>query len=106
MLCINVFFVGIKENNVISTNPFVVDAMLPTMTKHANIWTLELVSIQALHLYPEKKSKAKTTTAIKDHILFCDHTVSLEDFKILVSSNSEFHVKIKEILLISLYKTE
>ena len=40
-----------------------------------------------------KKSKAKKTTAIKDHMLFCDHVVSLEDFKILASSNSEFHLK-------------
>ena len=46
-----------------------------------------------------KKSKAKTSTAIKDHImLFCDHVVSLKDFKILASSNSEFHLKIKESL--------
>ena len=37
MLNIDVSLVGIKENNVISTNPFVVDAMLPVMAKHANI---------------------------------------------------------------------
>ena len=36
MLNINVFLVGIKEN-VISINPFVVDAMLPIMAKHADI---------------------------------------------------------------------
>ena len=34
-----------------------------------------------------KKSKAKTTTAIKDHMLLIDHVVSLEDFKIVASSN-------------------
>ena len=53
-----------------------------------------------------KKSKTKKTTAIKDHMLFCDHVVSLEDFKILASSNSEFHLKIKESLLISCDKPE
>ena len=37
MLNINAFHVGIKENNVISTNPFVVDAMLPIIVKHADI---------------------------------------------------------------------
>ena len=37
MLNINVFLVGIKENNVILTNPFMVDAMLPIMVKHADI---------------------------------------------------------------------
>ena len=40
-----------------------------------------------------KKSRAKTTTAIKDHMLLCDHVVFHEDFKILASSNSEFHLK-------------
>ena len=37
MLNINVFLVGIKENNVILTNPFMVDVMLPVMVKHADI---------------------------------------------------------------------
>ena len=48
-----------------------------------------------------KKSKAKTTTALKDHILLCDHVVHLEEFKLLAISNSEFHLNIKESLLIS-----
>ena len=53
-----------------------------------------------------KKSKAKTTAAIKDHMLFCNHAVSPKNFKILASSNSEFHLKIKESLLISCDKSE
>ena len=53
-----------------------------------------------------KKWKAKTTTAVKDHMLFCDHIVSLDNFKISASSNSEFHLKIKESLLISRDKSE
>ena len=53
-----------------------------------------------------KKSKARTTTAVKDHMLFCDHMLSLDDFKILTSSNSEFHLKINESLLISRDKPE
>ena len=53
-----------------------------------------------------KKSKARTTTAIKDHVLFCDHAVSLGDFKILAISNSEFYLKIKESLLMSRDKPE
>ena len=53
-----------------------------------------------------KKLEAETTTAIKGHMLFCDHLVSLEDFKILASGNSEFHLKIKESLLISRDKPE
>ena len=37
MLNINALLVGIKGNNVTSTNPFVVDAMLSIMVKHAGI---------------------------------------------------------------------
>ena len=48
-----------------------------------------------------KKSKAKTTGAVKDYKLFCDHIVSLEDFKILAGSNLKFHLEIKGILLIA-----
>ena len=48
-----------------------------------------------------KKSKSKKSTAVKDHMLFCDHIVSVDDFKILATSDSDFHVKIKESLLIS-----
>ena len=39
-------------------------------------------------------------------MLLCDHVVSLEGFEILASSNSEFHLKIKESLLISRDKPE
>ena len=35
------------------------------------------------------------------HADICNHIVSLDDFKILMSSNSEFHLKIKESLSIS-----
>ena len=58
--------------------------------RHVNIRVGEHSGVSPL---TGKKSKAKKTTAIKDHMLFCDHVVSLEDFKILASSNSEFHLK-------------
>ena len=48
-----------------------------------------------------KKSKSKMSTAVKCHKLFCDHIVSIDDFKILTTSDSDFHVKVKESLLIS-----
>ena len=48
-----------------------------------------------------KKSKSKESTAVKDHMLFCDHIVSIDDFKILATSDSDFHIKVKESLLIS-----
>ena len=43
-----------------------------------------------------KLSKSKKSAAIKDHMLMCDQPVSFDDFKVLASSNSEFHLKIKD----------
>ena len=44
-----------------------------------------------------KKSKSKKSAAVKDHMLFCDHIAPIDDFKILATSDSDFHVKVKEI---------
>ena len=49
----------------------------------------------------EKKSKCKKSTAVKDHMLFCDHIESIDKFKISASRDSDFHAKVKESLLIS-----
>ena len=46
-----------------------------------------------------KKSTPKKSTVVKDHMFSCHHIVSIDDFKILASSDSEFHVKSKESLL-------
>ena len=48
-----------------------------------------------------KKSKPKKSRAVKDQLLFFDHIVSIDDFKILATSDSDSHVKVKESLLIS-----
>ena len=48
-----------------------------------------------------KKSRPRKSTAVKGHMLFCDHIVSIDDFKILVTNESDFHIKVKESLLIS-----
>ena len=48
-----------------------------------------------------KRSKSKKSTAAKDHMVIYDQPVSFDDFKVLASSKSEFHLKIKEVLLIS-----
>ena len=71
--------------------------------RHLNIRVGEHSGISPL---TGKKSKAKTTTAIKDHMLFCNHVVFLDYFKILASSKSEFHLEIKESLLILRDKLE
>ena len=43
---------------------------------------------------------SKKSTAVKDYMLMCDQPVSFDDFKVLDSSNSEFHLKMKAGLLI------
>ena len=45
-----------------------------------------------------KKSKSKKSTAVKDHIRFCDHIVSIDDFNILATSDSYFHDRLKKVL--------
>ena len=71
--------------------------------RHSNVRVGEHSGISPL---TGKKWKARKTTAVKDHMLFCDHIVSLDDFKILTSSNSGFPLKIKESLLILRHKPE
>ena len=39
-----------------------------------------------------KKSKSKTPATVKDHMLFCDHTVSIDESKILATSDPDFLV--------------
>ena len=39
-----------------------------------------------------KKSKSKKSTAVKDHMLFCDHIVSIDDFKTSDSEVFWYHV--------------
>ena len=48
-----------------------------------------------------KPSKSKNITAFKNHMLMCNQPVFFDDFKVLTSSKSEFHLKINESLLIS-----
>ena len=48
-----------------------------------------------------KHPNSNNSTIVKDHALICDPLVSFDDFKVLDFSNSEFYLKIKEILLLS-----
>ena len=48
-----------------------------------------------------KKSKSKKSTSVKDSMPFSDHIVSIDGFRILGTSELDFHVKAKESLLIS-----
>ena len=44
---------------------------------------------------------SKRSAAVNDHMLFSDHIAYIENFKILATSDSDFHVNIQESLLIS-----
>ena len=66
--------------------------------RHLSVRVGELSGVSPL---TGKKSKSKKSTAVKDHMLFCDHIVSTDDLKILATSDSDFHVKVIESLLIS-----
>ena len=51
-----------------------------------------------------RESKSKKSTAVKDHMRFCDHISSIKNFKSLATSDSDLYVKVKESLLISCNK--
>ena len=52
-----------------------------------------------------KKSKSKKSTAVKDGMLFCDHIVSIDGFKILATSISDLHVRVSCIHLNFRFRT-
>ena len=48
-----------------------------------------------------KRSKSKQSTAVKDHMVMRGQPIFFDDFKVIASSNSVFHLKIKKSFLIS-----
>ena len=48
-----------------------------------------------------KRVKDDDDSAIKEHLLFCNHTPDLEDFSILATNNNDFKVTLMESLLIN-----
>ena len=72
--------------------------MLPITVKRAVILKLELVNTPVFTLNEQTVQIKKINSRLKT---ICDQPVSSNDFKVLASSNSEFHLKIKESLLIS-----
>ena len=48
-----------------------------------------------------KRVKGDDDSAIKEHLLFCNHTPEFEDFSILASNNNDFKVTLMESLLIN-----
>ena len=76
----------------------VVDAILPIFVRHLKVRSGEHIGISPLTFNKVKPS-------VRDHLLFCDHSPSFDDFTILTHGNNKFLLEIKESLLINLTKT-
>ena len=48
-----------------------------------------------------KRVKGDDDSAIKEHLLFCNHTPDFEDFLILATNNNDFKITLMERLLIN-----
>ena len=48
-----------------------------------------------------KRVKGDDDSAIKEHLLFCNHAPDFEDFSILATNNNDFKVTLMESLLIN-----
>ena len=60
------------------------------MCEHLGIFTLT-----------GKRVRGDDNSTIKEHLLFCNHTVDFEDFSILVAKKNDFKVTLMESLLIN-----
>ena len=66
--------------------------------RHFKVRMCEHLGISAL---TGKRVKGDDDSAIKEHLLFCNHTPEFEDFSILASNNNDFKVTLMESLLIN-----
>ena len=66
--------------------------------RHFKVRMCEHLGISAL---TGKRVKGDDDSAIKEHLLFCNHTTDFEDFSILATNNNEFKVTLMECILIN-----
>ena len=66
--------------------------------RHFKVRMCEHLGISAL---TGKRVKEDDDPAIKEHLLFCNHTPDFEDFLILATNNNDFKVMLTESLLIN-----
>ena len=43
-----------------------------------------------------KVSNSQQSTAVRDHLLFCSHQASIDDFSILTTARNNFELELKE----------
>ena len=63
--------------------------------RHLNVRIGEHIGISP---YTKKQVKPKNSSVV-DHLLFCNHSASYDDFSILKRENKKFLVELKESLL-------
>ena len=66
--------------------------------RHFKVRMCEHLGISAL---TGKRVKGDDDSAIKEHLLFCNHTPDFEDFSILATNNNDFKVTLMESRLIN-----
>ena len=65
--------------------------------RHLMVRASEHMGVSAL---TGKVSNLQQSTAVRDHLLFCFHQVSVDDFSILTMARNNFELELKESLLI------
>ena len=66
--------------------------------RHFKVRMCEHLGIPAL---TAKRVKGDDDFAIKEYLLFCNHTPNFQDFSILATNNNDFKVRLMESLLIN-----
>ena len=65
--------------------------------RHLKVRASEHMGVSAL---TGKVSNSQQSTAVRDHLLFCSHQVSFDDFSIITTARNNFELELKESLLI------
>ena len=74
--------------------------IMVNMLRHLNVRIGEYISISPLI----KKQVKPKNSPVADHLLFCNHSASYDNFSILTCENKKFLTRIKDSLLIMRYK--
>ena len=72
--------------------------MYGKIKRHFKVRMCEHLGISAL---TGKRVKGDDDSAIKEHLLFCNHKPDFEDFSILATNNNDFKVTLMGSLLIN-----
>ena len=86
---------------VLFTNFSVVAKMLPIMVKTKRHFKVRICEHMGISALTGKRVKGDDDAAIKEHLLFCNHTPDSKDFSILASNNNDFKLTSMESLLIN-----